>query len=382
MASLDYEQLKTEYDQFQEPIAVVRVNGKRIGESKKDFIISDLEVDVTCGFEASMATFCIYNCYDSLNGKFMVDDLKKYICLGSEVTVLMGYSTVVREVFAGFISKVNYIYKKNDIPCVMLTCMDAKGFMMSSCHCTQLVSENYGDAINEILQKAAYMRLQNMNVIRSLHITQTPDKSAVAGSQQQDTSRTIEMVSESDYEFIVRAAKRFNYEFYFDCGDMVFRKARAGASTQLVLDPQCDIYQLDVQYDCTGVAGTVIVRGTDANKAKLIEAKEKNSNKFSIGNYAKQLIKNKQKTFLDATIQSQSDADYRAAYIMDSTAYKFGTLECSCIGIPDIKPGSFIQVDGMGEGISNVFYVVNVIHQFGQDDGYRTRIIGRTNTLL
>jgi hypothetical protein len=381
MAALDYGNLKSEYDGFKEPLAVIRVNDSRISDSKKKFVIGDINVDLTSGFEASMATFCIYNCFDMDSRKFMVSDLKKYICLGSEVTISLGYAELVKAVFTGFISKVNYIYDKDDLPHVMITCMDAKAVMMSNCYCTQLISQNYSDAINEIMQRASYVKLQNMGIIKTLSVAATPDKSAVASSSGGDTDSTIEMVNESDYEFIVRAAKKFNYEFFIDCGSLIFRKAKSGASTQLELTTDCDIYSLDVQYDCIGIAGTVVVRGTDINKAKLIETKKKNNNKFSIGNYAKQLIKNNQKTYVDATIQSQSDADYRAEYLMDNISYRFGTLECECIGIPDLKPGSFIEVKDMGEGISNIFYVVNIVHIFVQDEGYRTRIIGKTNTI-
>jgi hypothetical protein len=381
MAALDYGSLKSEYDGFKEPLAVIRVNDSRISDSKKDFVIGDVNVDLTSGFEAAMATFCIYNCFDLKSREFKVSDLKKYICLGSEVTISLGYAEVVKTVFTGFISKVNYIYDKDDIPHVMITCMDAKAVMMANSYCSQLISKNYSDAINEILQRPSYVKLQNMGVINTVSVSATPDKSAVSASGDSDTGITMEMVNESDYEFIVRAAKRFNYEFFTDCGNLIFRKAKSGASVQLKLDSDCDIYSLDVQYDCVGIAGTVVVRGTDINKAKLIETKEKNNNKFSIGNYARQLVKNNQKTYVDATIQSQSDADYRAAYLMEDISYRFGTLECECIGIPDLKPGDYIEVSGMGEGVSNKFYVTNIVHIFVQDEGYKTRIIGKTNTI-
>jgi hypothetical protein len=381
MAALDYESLKSEYDGFKEPLAIIRVNDSRISDSKKNFVIGDINVDLTCGFEASMATFCIYNCFDEKSMEFEVSDLKKYICLGSEVTISLGYADVVKAVFTGFISKVNYIYGKNDIPHVMITCMDAKAVMMANSYCSQLISQNYSDAINEILQRPSYVKLQNMGVIKTVSVAATPDKSAVSASSGGDTDITIEMVNESDYEFIVRAAKRFNYEFFTDCGSLIFRKAKSGAAVQLELDTDCDIYSLDVQYDCIGIAGTVVVRGTDVNKAKLIEAKQKNNNKFSIGSYARQLVKNNQKTYVDATIQSQSDADYRAAYLMDEISYRFGTLECECIGIPDLKPGEYVEVKNMGDGISNRFYVTNIVHIFVQDEGYKTRLIGKANTI-
>lgn len=379
MAIYNYETIKKEYDYFREPVAVIRVNDKKISDSKKNLIVGDILVDVTCGYEASIASFCIYNCYDSVKNQFMIDDVKKYISLGKSVTISLGYGSVVQLCFVGFISKVNYIYEKNSVPYIQVTCMDAKGIMMSNCGCRQLVSNTYSDAVHEILQKTVYMKLQSKEIIKDMQITQTPDRKEIG--LQTESDRTIELVNESDYEFIVRAAKRFNYEFYLDCGSFIFRKAKSNQTPIIELKHNYGIYSMDVQYDCTGVAGTVIVRGTDIDKGKVIEEKKKNNNKFSIGNDAKQLVKNNQKTYIDAGIHAQEDADHYAEFLMEDLSYRYGNMECTCVGLPEIKPGFFITIVGFGEGVSNNFYVVNVIHTLNQEDGFHTRIIGKANTL-
>lgn len=380
MALYKYETLKSEYNQFKRPLSIIKVSGKKIADNKNGFIVGEVLVDVTSGYEASIASFCIYNCFNEQNKCFNTQELKKYICLGQEVTISLGYSTLVKTVFTGFISKVNYNYNKNDMPHIMVTCMDAKGIMMANMNNRQLAAQCYSDAVNELMQKATYVRLQSMDILKSLKISQTPDRAEGSTATQQ--KGTIEMVSESDYEFIVRAAKRFNYEFFIDCGDLIFRKAKSIKQTIFELTPKTDIYSIDVQYDCTGVAGTVVVRGTDVDQGKVVEKKLKNNNKFSLGSNAKQLVKNNQKTYIDAGIVSSADADNRAEYLMEEISYRFGLLECECIGIPEIKPGYFIEVNDFGEGISNKFYVVNVIHRLDQYIGFRTKIIAKANTLL
>ena len=380
MAVYRYETLISEYNQFKRPLSVIKVNGKRLADNKSGFIAGDVYADLTSGYEASVAGFSIYNCFDEQSKTFNTQELKKYICLGQEVTISLGYAALVKSVFTGFISKVNYCYNKNDMPHIEVTCMDAKGIMMANINHRQLAAQCYSDAVNEILQKSAYVRLQSVEVLKSLKISQTPDRMEGGGTSGQGS--TIEMVAESDYEFIVRAAKRFNFEFFIDCGDLIFRKAKSVRETIFELTPQTDIYTLDVQYDCTGVAGTVVVRGTDIDQGKAIEKKLKNNNKFSLGSSAKQLVKNNQKTYTDAGVISSADADNKAEYLMDELSYRFGLLECECIGMPEIKPGYFIEVGGFGEGISNKFYVVNVIHRLDQYTGFRTKIIAKANTLL
>jgi len=378
MAILNFDDLKKEYQGFKEPLAVIKVNGQRITDSKKGFIIDDLNIDITSGYEASTACFDIYNCYDALAHCFMMEDLKKYICLGSCVKISMGYVNIVKEVFTGFIARVSYLCDQNKMPHITVFCMDAKGIMMANQYCRQLTANFYSDAVSELLQKPTYVKLKNMQIINQLHITQTPDKGV---SDKHDEGSTIEMVSESDYEFIVRSAKRFNYEFFSDCGDLYFRKAKQNDSVLIDFDMETGIKHAEIQYDCSGIAGQVTVRGTDVDKGKVIEATLKNTEKISIGNFAKQLVKNNQKVYVNAAVKSKEDADRCAQYLMEENAYRFGLAECVCDGLSEIKPGYYFNISGIGEGAANQFYIVNVIHTLNQNDGFTTKIIGKAKGL-
>lgn len=378
MAVYEYNSLKNEYKDFINPIAIVRVDDKRILDNKHNFIVSDIYVDITSEFEASIANFSIYNCFDKVTNTFLTKELKPYITLGSKVSIFMGYATLVKQVFVGFISDVEFMYNPDGLSGVKVNCMDAKGIMMMNGYCRQLASTNYSDAINEILEKNAYTRLQSTGIINDINITATPDKKQ---SNANNTIKTIDMVSESDYEFIVRAAKRFNYEFFLDNGSLFFRKAKSNDNLLMELSSYSAIENMNIQYDFTGILGMVIVRGTDLDRAKLVEAKIKNNNKVSMGNKAKGYIKGNQKTYVDATIHSQADADNRASYLMEDSSYHFGSMEMSIIGLPEIKPGFFIETTQFGESVSNKFYIIHAIHTFDSESGYHTKILAKANQL-
>ena len=66
--------------------------------------------------------------------------------------------------------------------------------------------------------------------------------------------------------------------------------------------------------DFTGIVEKVEVRGMDAGKSKVIKASKKMKNKLSQGNKAKPLIKNSQKVYIDPTVTSKEEADYRNLY--------------------------------------------------------------------
>ena len=502
MAAFTYDQLREEYDSFHIPTVKIVVKGKDIGEDKNGLAVSDIEVEITCGFEASIATFWIYNCF--MNGSFQFDKIKKYVAIGSDVVISIGYASAVREVFRGFISKVSFAYRREDVPGVEVTAMDVKGIMMSGTYSKQLKATTWSDAVAEIMENTAYSKLQSNEIIKKLEISETPDKKeasalgglpgldaipgldavpgldaipgvsdlansaldaakstaenaaksaasglasaaadaamnaansltggaagaaleaaggvagvANAASQAMDaankaadaakdaskalnslskatgaipgvpgvpgvpgtaTDKTIEMVCESDYEFVVKAAKKFNYEFFTNAGTVYFRPAKDYKDILMEIEPNPLLRSFEVDYDITGLVGKVEVRSTDVGKASAISSSKSLNNKISQGNMAKPLVKDTKKVYIDPTVSSKKDAQYRAEYLAEDISYRFGTLEAELMGLPELVPGRFIKLKGLGTAVSNTFYLVTVRHIMTGEGEFITKITGK-----
>ena len=54
------------------------------------------------------------------------------------------------------------------------------------------------------------------------------------------------MVAESDYEFVVKAAKKHNFEFFTECGQVYFRKAKSDTSILMEIGPATGMHSFDV----------------------------------------------------------------------------------------------------------------------------------------
>ncbi|MBO5246155.1 MAG: phage late control D family protein [Eubacterium sp.] len=400
-AEISFENLKKEYQNFANPVAHVEVEGKVINQAKTKLSIGEIEIDVTSGYEAGIASFVVYGCYNRLTCSFEYDKIKKYVMIGAQVSISLGYGSVVKEVFCGFISQVNFFFQEDEIPGVRVTCMDIKGMMMSSCYSKQMTSTCYSDAVSSIFSQLRYTQMQDRGVIKRVSITDTPDKMGLEGiaggsaagdfggalaggipgaatpSVGMVTDKSVEMVAESDYEFVVKAAKKFNYEFFVSGGVVYFRKAKNYASVLMELSPATGMRNIDVEYDVTGLVGEIEVRSTDVGKAQQISSSVKLNNKISKGKYAKNLVKNSAKVYIDPTADSKLDAGYRADYLAEDIAYRFGTLEAEIIGIPDIVVGRFIKLIGMGDPVNNLFYVVSVRHVMNGNRGFSTTITAK-----
>ncbi len=377
MATYSYTDLKDRYDDFHHPVIVLTVNGKDFAKNEHGFVVSDIEVELTSGFEASIASFCLYDTFDMDNSCYRINDAKPYIMLGSSVEIALGYEKQAQVVFCGYIARVNFFYAAGDMPGIRITAMDVKGAMMANNYSKQLVSRSYGEAVREILSKNTYATMASTDVIKQIIVSDTPDKN----QSQRAFDRTIEMVAESDYEFTVKAAKRYNYEFFTECGNIYFRPAKYNAETVMEMGPGEGLRLFDVEYDITGLVETVEARGTDVGKAALIRAQKTLRGKVSIGNKAKKFIKKSSKVYLDASISSKEEAENRVKSLVEEISYRLGTLECECIGIPELLPGKFFVLKAMGTPPENQFYLYRVVHKMNQEDGFVTKLYGKAMSI-
>lgn len=376
----EYRELKKKYCEFVYPMVMLRVGEKEFAQNKNNLILSDVSVDLSSGFEASAATFSIYGVYSVEEGQYLFSQFKEFVQLGSSVTISMGYGGVMEEIFVGFIAQTRFVRSGSEIHHVEVTAMDAKGLMMANSYAKQMTAGNYGDAVKEIFRKPMYQKMNTDGIYKSVHVDDTPDKTNSQNNQV--TAYTIEMVSESDYEFIVKAAKRFHYEFYVDTGVVYFRKAKQTAEECLLeIGMDKGVRSYDITYDITGLVKSVEVRGMDTAKAALVSDKQKVSNKISTGNKAKALIGQSEKVVIDANAVSKEQAQYRAHSMMEDISYRFGSLTCTCIGIPELKPGHFIRMTELGGPCDNCFYVTQTRHDISDEGGYLTHITAVAATL-
>lgn len=376
MATYAFKELKDKYDAFQQPIVVLRLANVDVGD-KNGCPISDVEIDLTCGYEASVAEFSLYHVYDKEKKSFDVPAaLKKSIVPGAKTEIALGYGASATLIFVGVVTRVSYRHETDEIPCIRISAMDVKGVMMAGTYVRQLTAASYSAAVKEILERSAYKSMQDGGIIKGIRVTDTPDQAVpVPAEGTTVTDRSVEMVAESDYEFVVKAAKRYNYEFFTECGIVLFRKSKADQNVRIVIDPSCGLYRFDISYDVTGLVNKVTVRAVDAGKAKTILANVKNRAKLP--GKAKALLKDSEKVYIDASADSQEETKYRADSLMEDISYRYGSLECEVQGLPEYLPGYFVELSGIGENADNKFYITRAVHKLSKDGRYTVKLEGR-----
>ncbi len=380
-ATLTFESLAKTYQNFYLPQTAVFFGGKAF-KNKDNYVLDDFSIELTCGFEASIASFRIYNVYEAEESSFKYSEIKSQVCLGNTLDIVMGYMGVGRTVFHGFVAGLDFHFERLGLPYIEVTGMDVKGIMMANSYSQQIAAASYSSAVRQIMERTVYSNIvQGMN----LRIESTPDASggsgALGGMGGTDSSSpiTIEMVAESDYEFVVKAAKRYNFEFFCDKTTVYFRPAKSDTTPQAELSVGGGISDFNVGYSITGLVGSVETRSVDAGTGKLMKSSKKLT--ASLDSKARALVKSAQKVYIDPTIQSQQDADARAESLYETMRYQLGSFEATCVGIPDLSPGRFLSVKGMGDPADNSFYISTVTHQFSSEEGFRTMLEGKAASI-
>lgn len=372
-----FDDLKKSYGDFELPAVEITVEGKDFADNKAQMIIGELEIDLTAGFEASQAVYRIYGCTDEKDGTYLFDDLKPYILLGSYTEIKLGYFHHMEEVFRGFICGVEFACSEEEMACVSVNVMDIKGAMMGSCSLRQLRADSYGKAVKEILQQKSYEELGKKGLIKTVKAEDTPDKQ----DGGEEISHRIEVTAESDYEFIVKAAKKFNYEFFTAHGVVYFRKAKSEKEVLTELGMAKGILNHCITYDIRGIVQEIETRCGDDKKGELTAVSKKCSETFSFGKEVDALLKGTTKTYIDASVRTKEEAGARTDSYLERMKEQFGTLECECVGIPVLEPGYFLEVTGLGKGADNRFYITRVIHRLSEEGGYRTKITGLASSI-
>jgi CRISPR/Cas system-associated protein Cas5 (RAMP superfamily) len=83
----NFDALKKKYKDFSFPQALIELGGKEFKDKSAHMAVNDISVELTSGYEASVASFRIYGVYRQSSGKFEYDYLKKYVLLGNALTI-------------------------------------------------------------------------------------------------------------------------------------------------------------------------------------------------------------------------------------------------------------------------------------------------------
>ncbi len=356
---ISLKELSEKYNMFTKPEFEVKINGSPV---EAHFLDEPITVEITAGYAAGSCQFVMQGefIYDT-SGKIALDEkIGKLVKPGNKVEVSMCYGgTAKTGVFKGYIDGVYMDYDNSQGVHLTVECLDGKGIMMNSLHSeTKKGIKKYSEAVAEVLKGYA-----SVLTVKSSGI----DKS------DPEVNVTIEQHNESDYDFVVRMAKKLNYDFYIVNGEVQFRKI--SKTEQNVM----------VQYEISEYIHTFSMLTSMKNKVKSVTVRANNEKdpqapiQSKVDSYINRpggsgkaadisnlLTDRVSRTVIDPAVESEAEAKERAQAILSTLSNNVMQGSIVTPGIPELIPGRIAQVKGFGPEFDKKYAVTKVIHQMKQ----------------
>jgi len=193
--------------------------------------------------------------------------------------------------------------------------------------------------------------------------------------------------NQDDVSFLMERAKRIDYDCFIgvdpDTGQdaLYFQSptdARDGKKVRVyVFEWGKSLINFNPTISLNKQVGKVTVKGWDPNTKKIIQYTAGPSDLPTSGggengpSAIQSRFQDREDVVVDQPVTSQQEAKALAQALLRERAYSYITANGQVIGLPDLRPGDNIEVQGLGKRFSGMYYVTKVEHALGSS-GYHT----------
>ncbi|MEW9700882.1 phage late control D family protein [Paenibacillus sp. SI8] len=347
-SSFTYDELGKKYRDFFAPGYKITVDGSEISDN---IAISTIRVETSIDGTADSFSFRITNAYDIMSSDFQWLSI---FTLGKAIEISLGYVDKLAPVFSGYITSVVIDFPEEGTPGLIVRGMDFSYLMMKGTKSRSWNNKKYSDVVNEIAKTYG----------AKVHIDATTT-----------LFPTISQSRINDYHFIQNLANLVNYDFFVVGKNLYFRKPLTNMTPVLTLELGKTIRNLSIDMNLAEQLTGVTVRAWDNKELKIIEGVSGTIQKLgSNAKTGKDLLASSG-DFIEniyTNVTSQEEAKSYAEALLNRRSMKLISGSGECIGIPEIRAGRYIKLDGVGKKLSQTYYLTSVTHVL-DDGGYMTR---------
>lgn len=347
---LPFPVLSTLYGGFTTPVMKVTVN-----DNVLTLILSKVGSNSIAGLttnevnikqeknNASSASFSITNCYDVTIRSFVLNMLH----VGSKISIQLGYGSVLRNVFVGYVDSLSYELSEN--PRIRVNAFDAVKLMMEGGKTKKTWKDGalYTKTISDIMD--------NYKDICPFPATNMLPSLQKHGQLQQndDNYRFVKdtLCKLCDRDLIVKGGSAYLVNPYMQFGKLTELSFGSGL-TSFSFTPAYKKVKVTVTGDkMAGAVGSSTVKTGDQYKTSMNKPQEISKT---------------------APLKTSAECKSYAARLAFDAITEAQTASGSCIGIPDISPGVGLTVKGVSSlWDKRILYVDSASHVFNTS-GYTT----------
>ncbi len=344
-----FDDIEGKYRSFFAPAFEVIIDGKNL--TRESVAISKITVDTTTEAKADSFDFTVTNAFDLVKREFQW--LDTFFVPGKYVEIKMGYTDKLVTIFYGLITSVALNYAAESNPTITVKGMDISFIMMKVKKKLSWKEKKYSDIAKDVASKYT----------SKLFIDATTEKFPVISQNKQD-----------DFSFLLSLAKKCNREFFIVGKTIYFRKPLKKIAPAITLVWGKNLRSFNTDMNIHGQVGKVVVTSWDEKTQKRIEATSKEVVKMGTNSKTgKDIMKalGEVTDFVESKVKSLSEAQEMADSILNEKAMKLITGSGESLGIPELRAGKYIKLEGVGKKMNQPLYLTSVSHSISAS-GYIT----------
>jgi len=348
--TVSYDQLEKEYRGFIAPAFKVLI-------SNRDAVMEGMAIDAvtvenSTSQSADTVNFNITNAYDLIKRDFTWTD--SLLQLGNTIEVFTGYTDQLTPLFFGYISNIEFNFSSGQAPTISVTAMDISFFMMRSGEPQIWSNKSIPDIVEEIGRKYG---LTDFEIEKDTQIYPNIVKN-----------------TEADHEFIQTLADEFDYEFFVVGRKLYFRPFTHNRTPVMKLEWGKQLMSFRIEHDIADQVTKVVVKGNILNTKEIVYAESTKVQKLGRNSLTGVDLMKKIGTFMEVTqqvVKDEAEAKRIAEAKMQEKSMKLVTANASCIGLPEIRAGRYIEIGGLGKRLNTIYYIESATHTV-DGSGYQT----------
>lgn len=352
-ASYKYSDLAKKYDNFTAPAYEIHLGGMTLRSDQSK--IASLEVELAADGTAGGCSFAVEGMYDAAQSEW-AGELLENVTLGAKLVVNGGYVRK-KELFYGYVDDYTLDFSPDGAPRVQITGIDGLGFLMSQREPCYAGQRKAADIVREILNKSVSAGFAK--------------KVSVGQLQGFETPLVKEQVD--DWRFLNLLGQRYGATLMAVGGELIFDTLMDQSKTILTLTMGQNLQRFQKRMSLAHQVGQVEIFGRDVNQ-KAIKGTASSVTVGGSGKSAAQLVPTFKNTVLreySEFVRTQEECRKLAQVRLNGIAMGLISGEGQCVGIPELTPGRYLEIDGSDDQVKGLYFLTKVRHLFTQEN-YQT----------
>lgn len=285
-----------------------------------------------------------------------IDD-ENFFTIGNSVDVQLGYSDKVESLIQGEITGIEPEFRSGETK-LTVRGYDGRHRLQRGRQTRTFLQQKDSDIASRIANEAGL----------------TP--------QVEDSGTTHDYVfqpNQTDLDFLQDRARLINYEVVVEEKKLFFRPVNNAQSEIMTLSLADVLLEFYPRLVSGGQVSEVTLRGWSPKDRKELVGRAKVGDEASTmggqssgGEISDAAFGTAVELISDQPVLSQTEADQIAKAKLNALSLKLITGDGVCWGRTDLRSGTVIKIDGVGDRFSGQYYVTSALHYFEPRRGYRT----------